>query len=735
MITYHFLPCSTKYKDVVEGLDIVQNIYSKSDSFILSLDDLEDHINRPVVSSTSHVDGAASKSQKEERNSKVFGRKMKRVLQSLSTIYESLALHDFTKATFVYLESKRSLDDIMKCQVVIPSVNTSILLDEVSQSLSRSREWIDFMVNENVLTLSKVDNSSLEESVTCLSSLVVVNNLSFGDALNHIFATVSSSVDKSLLSSNLTTMLVDFFRSVYFVLRVVDKVFLQEGQLSLSTVVLQQYKITLPCTLNPTDIKKRTKEWFFEQKQKLTGKLPNVIRSTNNLTSIFDALSELTLVDLKLWNHLCSHVIETSINPWESYLRDVFKPHIESVISTKAEQAINHLTTTKHQELTNVSVSHFLWSSINDESTSDIASASSSLKKHAMVPGIEAMLDEFSRSISELRDETSPLLSPGKMSIVFEQDIASLKTFTLAQVSTKLEKYLSKVNQIVSQYPSKLLSIAFLTRSLAVNCPSLVVLYHLDATGQEYLKIHDLLIKTWTKWMSLFYHRRIENFSAQLLKISEVSIDQITDSLSIRWGEVNLPNKSDSPTTPVTTIKVPSYPSVPLMEFISTISREVNKCSGHGLSAELSTEISLKATIEVVRCYRETQERLKGSGNLLPAIQQKKAVQCYFDLHFWRTLVKGIRDPRIQTEQLPNLNSLAKSFEHLLDPFDFHLMSSSLNKSVLKAIKGTQHTLSFFIPDSALELIKKKLASEGGPESSHDQWRGRVASSPLPLLK
>jgi hypothetical protein len=140
--------------------------------------------------------------------------------------------------------------------------------------------------------------------------------------------------------------------------------------------------------------------------------------------------------------------------------------------------------------------------------------------------------------------------------------------------------------------------------------------------------------------------------------------------------------------------------------------------------------------MEVVRCYRETHERLKGSGNVLQKnIQQKKAVQCYFDLHFWRTLVKGIRDPRIQTEQLPHLNSLAKSFEHLLDPFDFHLMSSSLNKSVLKAIKGNQHTLSFFIPDTALELIKKKLLSEGGPESSHDQWRGRVASSPLPLLK
>jgi hypothetical protein len=445
--------------------------------------------------------------------------------------------------------------------------------------------------------------------------------------------------------------------------------------------------------VNISSISILIRKWFSDRLEEVKNLLPSLLKKTKTVSGMFEGLSNVNSLKMSKWNFYCSKTIDSVPNPWGDVLRQPCLDFYNQEIFKQIETIFSDLAASKVRDV-NVQVSSFVWT----DSDTDFR-----LKKKALISGFSQTMTSLSSRFLSLFSEVEPLLKPDNLSFVYDQDILEMRTTVVYKIQDRFQTLLDQFEQTVKKHPSKVLSLSFLTRSLAIDCESLQKIFTLGVKENEFSDLSNEMLSRSQNWLCLHYNQRIETFSIQLLKLSESSVEQIMEG-SLNWHEVALAQD-----TGPSFIRVPIFPSQQLTDFLTLVSQEVNTISGHGAGDHLCSEIVVKMSKEILRVYRETYERLS-SSKLPESVKQKKAIQCYFDLHFLRSLVKYVKEDRIRDANsgaVGQLNHAVKSFESLLDPFDLHLMTPRIQSYVANSIRTTLQMTSLFLPQDCVYALKK----------------------------
>ena len=681
---------------MIEALDLAIQMRDKCKSSLDSLYELEEYLHRCQQHSNrfTKVDQEDKEYVARQKEQLINGRRLRGFLDSLPDIYDSLDRHDLKEAVSLYRQGKETMDLFKTRPVLLPSKTFDILIKEVSSSLTRCQEWIEYFAVDE---LKKIPEDEILV-FHCLCALAILYN-SMEDVLTRFLSTLAGVIDEAVESSDkLCEILPTVIRSLYFVLQFVSEGFVQRGVMEM---LVKEFQVSGQDFSDQNKITDITKSWFEEQVAKIQKYLPDMLKKTVNLNEVFDGLSAVNALKMSKWNSFCCKSTGTTMNPWGDILRDACLKHFNMIVNKKTDSAFVHLNVSNVRDM-DPNVSSFVW----DQNDTDF-----DLKRKALVPGFHSILEAASLELISLSNQCQPLLSPERISFIFEQDVSGMRTNVVDSIQQKLESFVSKLDQTVKVQPSKVLPASFLLRSLALKCPSLKTVLAIGFQEEQYNNLVKWLLTKSRDWLVLHYFRRIETFSVQLLKVSDISVEQMTEG-AWNWQEVQLKEEDSSGSF----IRIPVFPSLQLIDFLTCLSREVNVISAYGPSDLLCIEVTVKASTEFLRVYQETLDRLS-SSSLPDSIKQKKGVQCYFDLLFFRIIVKSIKDERLKTSHLPQINQLIKSFESHLDPFDLHLMSPLLQTHSLVAIKSTLQIISLFVSEEAVETLKKVTDSKDSSSS------------------
>lgn len=705
-----FILYSDRYKDVIESVEIAKQMQVQHKSVTVSLNELDEYL---IKRKQMSIRGPKPRNATEQDNTPLsHGRLMSSLLDAPSMIYQYLEDQDYPKVKQVYKNSLDVLKSLQESSTPLLFKNSEALLMEVSSSLSRCRDFIEYCAAEELMDM--YIHQDVHKVFHCLSTLLILDNSSSERVLQRLLTINDDAIESAISSKHdVSALLPKVFGIIYFLLRSVTEAFVLGG---LRDTLLKDYQTS--CEVDLNSVSNLCKNWLMNHIERLRSLLPNLLKKTSSLTEMLQSLSNVNALKMSKWNFYCSKTTGTTLDTWGDVLRDPCLDHFNQVIQKQIEAVFSDLKTSNIRDL-DVNVASFVW---ND------SEADFELKKKALVPGLSYMVNSVSSRLSSLTQECELLMSQERLSFLFDQDILEMRSTLVGGIESRMKQFLEQVEQTVKKHPSKVLPLSLLIRSLFIDCPSLRAAFKLGVNQNQYDDLVKEMQSHSQKWLCLHYYQRIEIFSIQLLKISETSIEQMTEG-SLNWQEISLTEDGTSSSF----IRIPIFPSQQMTDFLTLLSHEVNTISGHGIGNQLCVEITVKMSKELLRVYRETLDRLSLS-KLPESIKEKKAVQCYFDLLFLRNLIKVVNDERIKKETLPQLNEVVKSFESLLDPFDLHLMTPHLQSRVLNTIKTTLQMSSMFLPEYCLDTLKKISEPKETTVTRQDTCLTRPSNQQLELL-
>ena len=707
---------SQKYKDVIEAVDIVQDMRVQCDKCLTSLTRLDEYLSEKRC--FRH-----SVSEQNRKSDADTGRKLSAIISAIPLMYATLQSSDFSSTTKLFLESFNSLREIRDHNV--PSKQ---LVVEVEKSLNRVKSFVALAAGYELEKLPEIDSLV----ITALVSLIAVNRQTISQTFDTLLASVSSSIRNDLVPSKhpLSHALVQYYRALHFLLRTTSDMFLADQPLNLMAYISRKYNgVECGNVLSDGEIRGRLAVWWQQQESFLQQVLPDFLRNMKAV-DILQALHEVSQFNgpdrRSDWDRNCICLLDKRCCFWNDSLRNKMMDKIRSTITGGVDEAVSCLSVSSIADGT-VNMSSFVWTTSEDDDDFE-------LKRLALIPELKHVMFAFKQTTSQIRMELDLLTGDhqGNMSLISEPDWIAMKSTAADLFDAKLESFLRDLVRLTKSQSSKVLPACFLVKCIALSQSGLKSICAMHADPSQWDKMRTKLLRQSYSWLSIHFSRRIEQFSAHLLKVSELSVDQITES-SMPWEETILKDGNESGTAVTSVIRTPVYPSISFMDFLSLISREVNQISGHGLSDEVSVAILLKAGIEISRVYRETLDRIV-SSQMPVSMLQRKSLQCYFDLLVSKAILTPIRSEQIRNTFLPKLATLIKSFEVTLDPFDLHLMSSTIHRNVNIAIRNSNHILCLFVPEAALESVKKSVDSKVTQSASNDNLRSKHSCPVLPLL-
>ena len=409
------------------------------------------------------------------------------------------------------------------------------------------------------------------------------------------------------------------------------------------------------------------------------------------------------------WSRNATLLLGKPWSLWDDALRQSFLERIACLVDARVEEAVSCLSVPSIKDTT-FNVSSFVWRSASDAEKME-------LKGFALHPETEGVIEAFRQKTATIRKDLCLLEhQESSLCLAGERDLQSLRSLAADAFDRRLDNLLQRLLDLTTVQSSKVLPSCLMVRAVALLKSDLQWIYHLHPNPEQWLMRREKLLRQSHAWLSQHYNRRIEQHTVPLLKVSELSVDQETEALGVKEIK-DREATPDTSGTPSPEIHVPVYPSISFMDFLTLVSREVNQVSGHGMPDEVSVAVLSKVGVEVCRAYRESLKSIS-AAQLPQSVKQRKALQRYFDLLVSKAVLTPVRCEQIRTNVLPKLLALVRSFEEILDPFDLHLMSADIQRNALLCIRNSSHLFTLFVPEYALDSVKKSLDSKasGGSE-------------------
>jgi hypothetical protein len=707
---------SQKYKDVIEAVDIVQDMTVQCQRCESSLIKLEEYLNQKR-------DTRVSVSEENRKKDADTGRQLSAIISAIPVMFATLHSSDFSSTTSRFLDSVTSLRQIR-------SRNTASgkqLVIEVEKSLNHLKSFVALAAANELEKLP--ENESLV--LSALVSLIIVNRQTFSQTFDTLLASVSSSIRCHLVPAihSLSHAIVQYHAAQHFLLRITSDMFLADQPLNLIAYITRKYEgVDCGDHLSDQEIRKRMTVWWKQQETFLQQVLPEFLRNQTaaDVLVALQKLSEYNSTDRRsVWESNTEVLLGNKICFWSESLKDKFVESIRISISRTIDDSVSSLSLSQIADSGTINVSSSVWAPPKDQNSFE-------LRKCALIPELMTVIESFRTKLSHVRENISLLVGDRQntMHIIPEKDWESLRSMPVELFDAKLSAFLENMVEVTKMQSSKILPACFLVRSIALLHSDLNLIYSLHPDPNRWIKMRANFLHQSYAWLSTHYHMKIENSSPQLLRVSDLSVEQMTES-SLPWEEIVLQDSNETGVTSV--IRTPTYTSVSFMEFLTAIAREVNRISGHGLPDEVSVAILVKAGTEIIRVYEETLDRIQ-SSHLPTSLLQRKCLQCYYDLLFTKAILTPVKNDPKRSVLLPKLVTLIKSFESRLDPFDLHLMSSTVQRNVYIAIRNSNHVLCLFVPESVLESIKNSSDSKASASTGNDNLRPKQIPPLLPLL-
>ena len=706
----HF-PNSENYKHVIEAVDVVHDMKHRCTHYLQSLSKLEQYsVGRREKGSVSDAEN--------RKSDLTAGRKLSKSLSSIFTMYRLVEASDFMSCSKMYLQTSKSIPELRK------SANLDQrLVSELNKSFDRLK-WLVSVAATNELE-KLPENQNLV--ITALSSLILVCDQTVIEVYDNLLASISVVVNRNLVpSKTLTHAIVTYIECLYFVFITTRHMFQEDQPLAVPAYISRMFNDSdsQHLQLDGQQIREHLHKWYNEQKNTLSNCLKEHL-SRQDIRGLLTALqsgSQCFAEKRVDWDLSSSHLLDTKCCLWNDSLKHHFQHIFTNLVHNSVDDCVSSLKLT---DMKDISVSSFVWN------TKTSGSDALEFKQLALTPECGEMTKDFRDKVTVIYSSLDILTKNQKqLAIVPGDDIKLLLSITAERFDAKLDALLQDLIQMTKKQSSKSLPACFMIRSVILMKSDLKKVYDLHPEGDRWSKLRDRLLDASHDWLSQHYSRTIEKFSVPFLKLSDISADQLTES-SLPWQEISLQEEGSVEKGPV--IRVPVYPSILYMDFLNSISREVNQVSGHSVPDAVCISIMQKAGIEIIRVYTETGDRIKLS-QLPSSVLQRKALQCLFDLLMTKSLLIPVRDEKIRDSVIPRLTSLIKTFESLLDPFDLHLMSKTIHKHVGLAVRNSSQIISLILPVSVMETLRKTFDSKAVSSSPSDLLRGRHDNCP-PLHK
>lgn len=695
-------------------MDIVQDMTVQCQRCESSLIKLEEFL--------SHKrDLRTSVSEENRKNDADTGRQLSAVVSAIPLMFAALHASDFSTTTIRFLESVTTLRQI-RSKSIVPKQ----LVIEVEKSLNNLKSFVALAAANELEKLP--ENESIV--ISALVSLIIVNRQTVSQTFDTLLASVSSCIRNHLVPAvhSLSHAIVQYHAAQHFILRTASDIFLSDQPLNLIAFITRKYNgVDCGDNLSDQEIRKRMAVWWKQQDTFLQQVLPEFLNN-QKAADVLMALQKLSLFNTperrSVWELNVESLLGRKVCFWNAALRDKFVERIKFSVNQTIDDAVSCLSMSRIADV-KINVSSSVWALPPDQNTFE-------LRRYALIPELRITIESLRQKISLVRENVHLLVGDRKknLTIITEQDWEALRSMPADLFDAKLGAFLQNMVHLTKSQSSKVLPACFLIRSIALLHSDLTLIYSLHSHPDQWSKMRAKLLHQSYAWLSSHYHNKIEQFSAQLLRVSDLSVDQVTES-SLPWEETVLQDTKDSGVT--SAIRTPVYASISFMDFLTLIAREVNQISSHGLAEEVIVAILVKAGTEIHRVYREALERIE-SSQLPTSLLQRKCLQCYFDLLFTKSILTPVKSDPKRSVLLTKLATLIKSFESRVDPFDLHLMSSTMQRNVSIAIRNSNHILCLFVPEAVLESVKKLLDSKASASTGNENLRPKQTPPLLPLL-
>lgn len=599
------------------------------------------------------------------------------------------------------------------------------LVLEVEKSLNRVKSMVALAAAHHLEKMP--ENQS--QVISSLVSLIAVNRQSVVQTLQTLLESVTSVVRKNLVPSNhsLSHGLVTYFSAHHFLMRTISDMFLSHQPLFLPSYIDRKFP-HVDCSIIPDDdeVRSRLNVWCKQQAKFLAEVLPKFLQNlgaSDVLLAVKDVSQFFTHDRQSEWDQNAVLLVDGGLSAWTNVLKGHLMPVIRSLISRKVTDVTSVLTISSIANAS-VNISTFVWVTSSDSETFP-------LKRFALIPELMSVMEKFQQKVRRLKEELELLFQADtKLTIVAAEDLKTLKSSAAEAFDTEFEILINSLVQLTKSQSSQVLASCFLLRGIVMFPSDLKSVYRIHPIGNQWFNMREKLIRQSHVWLSAYFNRRIEQFNAQLSRVSELSVDHLSES-SVQWEEIVLQSTEESDVASV--IRVPVYPSICYMDFLTLISREVNQIAGFGVSDEVSIAILLKASMDIIRWYKDALKTIS-SSHLPSSVLQRKSLQSYFDLLVSKSILTPIPSDQIRSSLIPKLSALISAFEEKIDPFDLHLMSGTLQKNALAFIRNSSHTLCLFVPEIVLESAKKSVDPKSANSVGNENLRPKASCPALPLL-